>query len=266
MKARNFTKFSRKAVIGANSGHESAMSPQIRPLTLQARDRIAVVAPHPDDDVLGCGAVLASAARAGLPRAIFYVTDGSQSHPRSARYPAQRMRALREREALAALHRCGVPERDATFFRIADGTCASLPADAVRELRERLARAFAGFTPTLVFTPWRRDPHGDHRAVARIAAAASGDCGAGARLLEYPVWLGERGATDDWPAANEARAIAFAYPRPVADRKRAALAAHRSQTTGMIDDDPAAFRLSEGMLGRACTSPEVFFEVALSDG
>jgi len=238
------------------------MAPPPVSLTLRAQDRIAVVAPHPDDDVLGCGAVLAAAAAGGVPSAVFFMTDGSRSHPGSRRYPPQRMRALREREALAALERCGVAPMAATFFRAPDGACESSATPPRVALGERLAAALIAFAPTIVFAPWRRDPHPDHRVVASLAARASARCSVRPRYVEYPVWLAERGEAHEGPMPLEVRALAFAFAVPIAAQKRAAIGEHRSQLGAVVEDDPAAFALSPAMIERACTSPELFFESA----
>lgn len=229
-------------------------------------DRIAVVAPHPDDEVLGCGALLAAAAQAGVPVSVAYITDGSQSHPASRRFPPQRVRAIREREALAALASCGFAATTATFFRVPDGCCETLAAHDRSHVLARLAAAFAAFEPTIVLAPWRRDPHPDHRAVARLARAAfvrlvaAAPLPARPRYVEYPVWLQERGNASELPRDDEVRRLAFAFGAALGERKRAALSAHRSQTGALIDDDPQAFRLSEAMFERACASPESFYE------
>ena len=44
------------------------------------------------------------------------------------------------------------------------------------------------------------------------------------------------------------------------EKKRRAIAAHRSQTTDLIDDDPAGFRFTQSELGRFDLPYEFFFE------
>ena len=44
------------------------------------------------------------------------------------------------------------------------------------------------------------------------------------------------------------------------EKKRRAIAAHRSQTTDLIDDDPEGFRFTEGGLARFDLPYEFFFE------
>ncbi|WP_262895303.1 PIG-L family deacetylase [Hymenobacter lapidiphilus] len=47
-----------------------------------------VIAPHPDDESLGCGGLLALLARANVPVWCVLMSDGTMSHPNSAKFPA----------------------------------------------------------------------------------------------------------------------------------------------------------------------------------
>ena len=109
----------------------------------------------------------------------------------------------------------------------------------------RRARFWPRFAPQTLLLPWRRDPHRDHRASWLIWSTAARELNL--KRLEYLVWAFERAAHDEWPRADEARAFRLNIA-PVAERKRAAIAAHASQTTRLIDDDPTAFWLSPEVL------------------
>ena len=61
------------------------------------------------------------------------------------------------------------------------------------------------------------------------------------------MWAFERAAQNEWPRADEARAFRVDIAA-VAACKRAAIAAHQSQISDLIDDDPTAFRLSSEVL------------------
>ena len=52
--------------------------------------RPLVLAPHADDESLGCGGLLAQAVAAGLQPGVLVLTDGAGSHPGSTRYPPAR--------------------------------------------------------------------------------------------------------------------------------------------------------------------------------
>ena len=65
--------------------------------------KILVVAPHPDDETLGCGGLISLLAQNGSAFYIVFVTDGSASHRNSRAWPSARLAAQREQEARNAL-------------------------------------------------------------------------------------------------------------------------------------------------------------------
>jgi len=65
--------------------------------------RVVIVAPHPDDEVLGAGGLLAATAREGREQLLVAVTDGLGSHPGSRLWPASVLGAQRRGESAAAL-------------------------------------------------------------------------------------------------------------------------------------------------------------------
>src|ERR1700731_2508358 len=48
---------------------------------------IVVVAPHPDDETLGCGGLIALASQLGRNIQVVFISDGVGSHPNSRLYP-----------------------------------------------------------------------------------------------------------------------------------------------------------------------------------
>ena len=201
------------------------------------------VAPHPDDEALGCGGTLALLARGGTRVGIVWVSDGGLSHPNSPSHPRPKLAALRETEALKAAQALGV--RHTFFQRLPDGALP-FPDDAAFE--EAVASAYdilVEFAPQTLLLPWRRDPHRDHRASWLIWSTAAQELEL--RRYEYLVWAFERAARNEWPRDDEARAFRVDISA-ITERKRAAIAAHASQISDLIDDDPSAFRLSPEVL------------------
>lgn len=193
-----------------------------RELILPVGRRLVVVAPHPDDEVLMCGALLASLATDATCLLIISVTNGEGSHPGSSLWPAQRLSAERPRESARALALLGLDDSRVDWLRL--GFADSAVADSEAQLVQHLC---AQIRPgDQVLTTWRHDGHCDHEAVGRACAIA---CRARqAHLLEVPVWAWHWAEPEDrrlpWLRARKL----LVAPRFLV-RKRRAIAAHQSQ-------------------------------------
>jgi len=220
-----------------------------------------VVAPHQDDESLGCGGAIALLCDASVPVHVLFVSDGSGSHPESRRYPAPALTALREREALAALDILGVPPTSMTFLRLPDRYVPRTGGEGFGEAVALVRRVIASLPepPRTIFLPWRRDPHTDHRAAWEIVTGALAGTTPGPRVIEYPIWVWTLGEADDLPRTDEMAGWRLDISS-VLERKLAAIAAHVSQTTPLIDDDPASWYLKPDMLERFTTPWEAFLE------
>ena len=97
-----------------------------------------VVAPHPDDETLGCGATIARLRSAGVDVHVVFVTGGDAS-PAPPGVPAAQMVALRRGEARRALAALGVDEDRIVELGFADGEVTAR-ADAVATAPRRGAR------------------------------------------------------------------------------------------------------------------------------
>ncbi len=86
-----------------------ARLPAIAPQELVPQSaRAVVVAPHPDDEVLSVGGLLALLADCGRPVEVIAVTDGTASHRGSTEWPVERLARTRPRESRKALHCLGL--------------------------------------------------------------------------------------------------------------------------------------------------------------
>jgi N-acetylglucosamine malate deacetylase 1 len=127
-------------------------------LDLAAGRRVLVVAPHPDDETLGCGGTLARLA----PHCSIHVLlvtngDGGGELPAGT---SERRKA----EMAAAVRALGIAT-DVIHFDEPDGRFADSP-----QYRQRLGAVLERVRPNWVFMPWLLDSHPDH---ARIARASS---------------------------------------------------------------------------------------------
>ena len=182
--------------------------------------RLVVVAPHPDDELLACGGLLAAALQHGRPALVIAVTNGEASHGTDDTHACARLGVLRAEESLAGLRRLGVARSSVVRLGMADGKVTqNLPAVAA-SLTRLLQKN------DVVVTTWRLDGHPDHEATSQAVAQA---CAAtGSRLVQAPVWMWHWGEPGDVriPWANM---VAFDIPPDVAILKQNALLEHQSQ-------------------------------------
>ena len=219
-----------------------------------------VVAPHPDDESLGGGGLLALLAERGtrVPQ-VLVMTDGSKSHPNSVSYPAARLSELRQEETRAALAALGLPAAAVHFLGYRD--CGLPPEGTVAfiEATKRLGLLLENSAPDTLLVPWRRDPHCDHEATWKLCREAIRGLAKPPRWLEYPVWAWTQAEGEVAPQAHEGHAWRLDIS-PVLARKEQAIACHRSQIGAVIHDDPEGFRLEPQMLANFARPWEVFIE------
>lgn len=220
---------------------------------------VVVIAPHQDDESLGCGGMIALAARLGIEVHVVFTTDGSQSHPGSAKYPHDVLVSLREKEAVDALLILGVPQTNIHFLRMPDGALPSSAEEDFDSAVVQVAGMLDRLQPKTIFLPWRRDPHRDHRATWQITIAALKQAATPLLIFEYFIWLWERAAAEDHPLAQEGT-LCYVDIAGTVQLKQKAIMAHVSQTTGLIDDDEHGFTLSAEMLGHFKDPKEYFIE------
>jgi LmbE family N-acetylglucosaminyl deacetylase len=235
--------------------------PFLAPDALAEFGPTVVVAPHPDDESLGCGGLISLLVDRDVPVRVIIVSDGAGSHRNSETFPEDRLREVRQQEAIDAVETLGVKQESLAFLNLPD---QHVPFPGLDGFSESVDACFAAMTareffPETIILPWRRDPHSDHESSWQIAQAASLMLDRPLRRLEYTIWLTEFGEPHDWPEQGEVQAWRVDIST-VLDRKRAAIARHRSQTTDLIDDDPSGFRLSAETLTRFDVPWEIYLE------
>ena len=212
-----------------------------------------VLAPHPDDEVLGCGALLMAAVEENRQPLIVFVTDGSGSHPGSVKFPRAVLIAQRQREAREAARIMGIAPERLHFLGVRDTSAPRRGPEMEAVAASILALAARERHPVLL-APWRLDPHGDHQAVHGMAGMVAQQ--SGWRHLSYPVWGWTLPAREE---LGEVQVEGWRFPvGRERSRKMEALYAHASQWTDLIDDDPDGFRLDEETIRAMVSGDEVY--------
>jgi LmbE family N-acetylglucosaminyl deacetylase len=183
----------------------------IERLELLPGERMLVMVPHPDDEILCCAGLMARVMAEGGSVHLVYATHGDgyreavaaearEVSPGPALFRAYGER--RRRESLAVLEQLRVPEGQARFLGFPDGglralwdhrfdaagpyrsrtTAADTPPYldspargrpyTAQQLGSELTRALAEVRPTLLVIPDARDQHGDHNALGLFSLEA----------------------------------------------------------------------------------------------
>jgi LmbE family N-acetylglucosaminyl deacetylase len=231
--------------------HAAMRALPILPLDAVAPGRSLILAPHADDESLGCGGLIAALAEAARPPIIVCVTDGSASHPGSRSHPPRILRDLREAELRAAIGELGVPGENLVFLRLPDARC---PADGpeAEQAAVTVASLIREHGITTIFATSPHDPHCDHEATGILAAKVAKRTNA--RLRYYPVWSWLLPATKQLPLPRGCRLDITSH----LPAKRRAIAAHASQYAGLITDSEDAFQLPATLLAIFESTTEVF--------
>ncbi|WP_454886657.1 PIG-L deacetylase family protein [Sphingomonas oryzagri] len=188
--------------------------------------RWLVIAPHPDDETLGAGALIAETARDRRLGGIVYLTDGTGSHPPDTR----RLAVARRREAGHALRRLGGVGLAIYYLGWQDAHPHPTGSPAyLRDVLRLAAWARARRIDAIAVTD-RDEHHCDHVAAYHLARAAISAARRPMALFSYHVW-------GDPPGEHVQR---FRTSAVLPGRRRHALRAHRSQLSPLFGD---GFRL-----------------------
>ena len=169
-------------------------------------ERLLVLAPHPDDEVIGCGGLVAQHLREGRAVRIVIATDGAEANAGASD---------REEESRRGVAMLG-DGAELTFLRFPD---RGLDERIGQQLRDVLA----SYRPDLILVPSPIEIHPDHFALAKaFCDVVQGDELLFADLATAKVAFYEVG--------QPLRPNALVDISDVADAKYAAIAEHRSQT------------------------------------
>ncbi len=201
---------------------------------------------HPDDEAYLSAGIMGALRDAGHRVVVATATYGESGTTDLDRWPAAELTAVRRAELRTSLALVGVQEHH--WLGFSDGACADVPP---YDGEAAVAQLIAEVEPDtiLTFGPDGMTGHPDHRAVSAWTTAAWRASGARARLLYAtltPRFHAEWGAVNDriglWMSGrgpmtlDHKLAVHLALTGAGLDRKVAALRAHVSQTTGLVDE------------------------------
>ena len=201
--------------------------------------KILVIAPHPDDEAIGCGGTIALHAERNDHLSVVFLTSGELG---LRDLPKEQAWSIRESEAAQAAAVLGIDS--ISFLRQPDWFLG----EHIEQAASLLEPVISSEQPGRIYLPHTREWHPDHAAslpITRRAVELSGR--EMPELLAYEVWtpLGEYDHVEDTSG--------------VIDRKLEAVRCYRSQLVG-FRYDRAVLGLNQyrGALAARCDYAEVF--------
>jgi LmbE family N-acetylglucosaminyl deacetylase len=197
-----------------------------------------VVVPHPDDETLAAGGLIAALRAKGVDVTVIAVTDGEHAYT-----DHDGLARTRRGEQTRALARLGVPEEKIVRLGLVDSDVAGQEKELVAKLRPLIS------ADTQVVAPWAGDFHPDHEACARAAEIVAREVGA--TLVSYFFWTWHRG---NLATLEKVELRKFTISDDLLKAKGEALACHVSQ----LNHAPEPEVLPENLLWPARMAFEVF--------
>lgn len=211
-------------------------------------DPALVVAPHQDDETLGCGGTILLKREMDAEVTIAFLADGTASHRTDV--DSEWLGETRRREALRSARVLDVDRDRVRFLDLPDGRLN----DVVHRATVLLRNLIHEFRPKEIYVPHRRDGRSDHLAANRALRDAISTCDRPISIFEYPIWFWRF-----WPlvplpievsgrtphmigrtlravleiAASKSRIVSHRIERVKASKRRA-LECHRSQMRELV--------------------------------
>lgn len=142
-----------------------------------------VFSPHPDDETLGCGGTIIKKIKKGADMNLVFIADGTSSH--SHLVEEEKLKAIRESEALAAGRVLGLKKEKIIFLEFRDGELNKNQDYAARKVTKILLRE----KPEEIFMPYKKEKLCDHSITHQIIISALQMYKKKAIIYEYPIWF-----------------------------------------------------------------------------
>ncbi len=215
-------------------------------------ERILVLAPHQDDETLGCGGRIIQLQKAGAEVTVVYTTDGRLANCQFME--SEEVVLTRKAEAIAACDVLGIPEENVVFLGFHD---ASLSAQ-IDAVAKELMGVILQCQPTEIYFPYSHDFHPDHEATTQAAMKALESYHPPYSTFEYLVWgiyhlpwITLPTGRDQkklvikntlkllfgWKVKNAYKHAVYTEISEEKSQKWEALMKHRSQVSRLVDND-----------------------------
>lgn len=159
-----------------------------RPMNVSC-DATLVIAPHPDDEVFGCGGLIALKLHQGADVDVIFLTNGEGAHRGCCSTSAQDVGYRRKKLAVASAAVLGLQVNRLHWFELPDGAIPRKEHGGFSEAANNLAVLLKKIAPRELYLSHPADVWPDHEASAALVVAARDISGLNCRSFFYPVWM-----------------------------------------------------------------------------
>ena len=154
-------------------------------------ERCLIIAPHPDDEVLGCGGLLAERSANGKETDLLFLTKGGASHKDCCTINESQISTQRQRLAISANQILGVSQSRINFLGGRDGNLPRKDQQGFANFAEEIAVCINKAAPETIFCPSPFEGWSDHLASEELTKAALKMLAHGLRprFYYYCVWF-----------------------------------------------------------------------------
>lgn len=149
---------------------------------LPLTDKAVIIAPHPDDEVIGCAGLIQALIERGTPPHVIILTGGGGSHRGCCDTSTEDIVAARHQLTLQATATLGLPESHIHCLSYPDGGIAMEHPETV-DLEQLLMQ----LAPQTVFVPHRGEGWSDHIQAAENTKILFAN--KHVAIYEYCVWM-----------------------------------------------------------------------------
>jgi LmbE family N-acetylglucosaminyl deacetylase len=133
---------------------------------------ILIIAPHPDDEVLGCGGLIANQTANKQKTNILFVTKGEASHNGCCDTSTIEIATQRCHCTISSNEILGVPKEHLHFLEGEDGSLPRKGQDGFNELALKIASYIEKSKPEIIFCPHPFEGWSDHMAAEELTISA----------------------------------------------------------------------------------------------
>jgi len=138
-------------------------------MIISSKDRVLIIAAHPDDEILGCGGFLSKYSNT-VEFSVIFIAEGDSCRFDNPNLTPQVLKKIKFRESCARKALSLFKVTDIDFHNL---PCGRLDTIDIIEINKIIEKKIMSFKPTILLSHYSNDINNDHRIIARSVEMAS---------------------------------------------------------------------------------------------